>query len=209
LRDVLSLFTTDQTARLTKLSSRQLAYWDKTGFFQPAERDDEGPFCRLYTFREIVELRTLGLLRRRVRLEQLREVKDVLGRYAEPWASLEFWVGGGTVYWENPESNTRESVRPRRQSVMPVAMAKIEQEVATEVRSLVLERLPEDNGRITQNRYIKHNAPVVSGTRVPVAAILSFHMAGFSADEIMAEYPRLTPEDIAAAIEWEQGKKAS
>ncbi len=44
---------------------------------------------------------------------------------------------------------------------------------------------------------------------MPVAAVLDFHKAGYTADAIIAEYPRLKPEDIAAAIEWENQQKAS
>lgn len=209
MRDVLSLFTTEQTARLSKLSPRQLAYWDTTDFFKPYSHHDEGVFRRAYSLRDVIELRTLSLLRNRVPLTQLRQVKDVLRGYEDAWSALNFWVAGRTVYWEDPANQVRESVRPKRQTVIPIEMAKIEREVRHDVRRLSVERSTEDVGRITQDRYVKHNEPVVSGTRVPVAAILDFHRAGYSVEEIIAEYPRLKTEDVAAAIEWESQQKAS
>ena len=33
-------FTTDTVSRLTKLSVRQIHYWDRTGFFVPSFADD-------------------------------------------------------------------------------------------------------------------------------------------------------------------------
>src|SRR4051794_20125256 len=52
-------FSEDQAAVLTGVSKRQLGYWDKSGFFRPSfsSPDDSGPFARIYSFRDLVELR--------------------------------------------------------------------------------------------------------------------------------------------------------
>jgi uncharacterized protein (DUF433 family) len=39
---------------------------------------------------------------------------------------------------------------------------------------------------------------------VPTTAIWNLHRAGYSTSAIIAEYPRLKPEDITAAIEYEE-----
>lgn len=209
--DVLSLFTTEQTARLTGLSARQLAYWERTQFYTPANMasDEGGPFRRAYSLRDVIELRTLALLRsKQVTLPQLREAKRRLDEYVYPWSQLKFWVAGRDVYWDDPASRTREGVRPPGQTVIPIEMEAIEREVHDNIRRLVRERQPDDHGRISRNRYVKHNEWVISGTRIPVSAIIDFHRAGFDADAIIREYPRLTAEDVAAALEWEK-KRAS
>jgi uncharacterized protein (DUF433 family) len=41
--------------------------------------------------------------------------------------------------------------------------------------------------------------PVIRGTRVPVELILRKLGAGMPAESILADHPRLTPEDIRAA----------
>jgi uncharacterized protein (DUF433 family) len=41
---------------------------------------------------------------------------------------------------------------------------------------------------------------VIAGTRIPIAAIRSFADAGYSADEILAQYPSLTADDVEAAL---------
>ena len=45
-----------------------------------------------------------------------------------------------------------------------------------------------------------HNAPVIGGTRIPVAAVRSFHEAGYTTEQIIAEYPSLTPTDVETAL---------
>ena len=55
-------------------------------------------------------------------------------------------------------------------------------------------------GKITQNQFIAHNSPVVAGTRISTRAIKNFHESGYSVEQIVAEYPDLTPADVAAAL---------
>ncbi len=46
-----------------------------------------------------------------------------------------------------------------------------------------------------------HNGdPCIKGTRVPVAVILGSLADGMAAEEVIAEYPQLTIEDIQAAL---------
>jgi uncharacterized protein (DUF433 family) len=63
------------------------------------------------------------------------------------------------------------------------------------------ERGEQQIGSVVRNPYVVHNARVLAGTRIPTQAIWNFHEAGYSADAIIREYPRLTPPDVRAAIE--------
>ena len=45
--------------------------------------------------------------------------------------------------------------------------------------------------------------PVIAGTRITVRAIKSFGRAGFSVDHILQEYPKLTRDQIKAALSYE------
>jgi uncharacterized protein (DUF433 family) len=49
------------------------------------------------------------------------------------------------------------------------------------------------------NPEIMGGKPVIRGTRVPVEMILRKLRAGMTPAAIMADHPRLTPEDIRAA----------
>ncbi len=44
--------------------------------------------------------------------------------------------------------------------------------------------------------------PRVKGTRIPVSLILGYLAAGSSAEEIIDEFPDLTPVDIAACLDY-------
>jgi uncharacterized protein (DUF433 family) len=201
-------FSAEQVCRLTGLSQRQLRYWDETGFFRP-QPSDEPPgraFGRIYFFRDLVNLRVVALLRKHhhVPLQELRAVGARLAECPESsWATLTLYVSGSHVFFDDPRIGARMSARHPKQTVLPIEMER----VAAEMRAAsegMLRRSPEEIGHIEQKRYVAHNAPVLSGTRVPTTAIWNLHRAGYSTSAIIAEYPRLKPEDITAAIEYEE-----
>jgi uncharacterized protein (DUF433 family) len=53
--------------------------------------------------------------------------------------------------------------------------------------------------RIEINRNIMDGKPVIRGTRVPVELVLRKLGAGMPSEAILADYPRLTHDDIRAA----------
>src|SRR5919198_170047 len=84
-------FSSDQVCRLRDLSPRQVRYWDETRFFSPeyAPGYARAAYSRVYSFRDVVGLSAIGLLRglRRTRLS------------ARPQRSAARWSGtpAGTV----------------------------------------------------------------------------------------------------------------
>ena len=207
---VLLAFSSEQVSRLTGLSERQLRYWDDTGFFTPSISNTRGkPFGRIYSFRDVVGLRTIAMLRNqhRVPLQELRKVGMWLEKhYDEPWASLRFYVSGGHVYFDDPEDGYRRlGVRPE-QIVITIEMKTVAASTAKSAERL-RQRDPGEIGRVQQNRYVSHNQPVIAGTRIRVEAIWNFHEAGYDTDAILAEYPRLTRDDVEAAIECERQRR--
>ena len=56
--------------------------------------------------------------------------------------------------------------------------------------------------RIEINPKIMLGKPVVKGTRIPVEIILRKLSQNISIDKILQDYPRLTREDIQAALEY-------
>lgn len=55
------------------------------------------------------------------------------------------------------------------------------------------------HARIEINPAIMDGKPVIRGTRVPVELVLRELGAGMTPEAIMAEHPRLMPDDIRAA----------
>ncbi len=208
--DELLGFSLERTSRLTGLSVRQLRYWDETGVYSPefAAEDRRQPYSRVYSFRDIVGLRTLAQLRETVPLQELRKIGNWLKRhYDAPWSALRFSLHGKTVYFADPVTGFQVSTRPTGQTVLAV----IELEPIAQDMRRAVERLrsrdPNQIGRIARHRHVMSNVPVLAGTRVPTAAIWSFHEAGYSPQEILKEYPQLTVRDIEAAIADEKGRR--
>ena len=203
------IFTADQVRRLTGLSASQLRYWDRTGFFAPALPSEKpGPFSRVYSFRDLVGLRAIAIMRNKhkVPLQELRKVGAAIGGYEGPWASLAFWLAGKHVFWDHPGTDYREGIRPLGQREIPIAMEMVDQDVRAAVARLRA-RKGDDIGRIVRNRNVAQNSYVLSGTRIPTSAIWSFHEAGYAPESILKEYPHLNPTDIESAIAWERRKR--
>ena len=55
-------------------------------------------------------------------------------------------------------------------------------------------------GRIEINPEVMLGKPVVAGTRIPVEDILRKLAANMSFEEVLRDYPRLSREDIQAAL---------
>lgn len=54
--------------------------------------------------------------------------------------------------------------------------------------------------RITADPLVAFGKPVIKGTRIWVSLILDLLASGMSEEEILREYPHLTPEDIRATL---------
>ena len=56
------------------------------------------------------------------------------------------------------------------------------------------------NDRIEINPAICHGRPVVRGTRVMVSQILGALSVGDTIEDVLADYPSLSPEDLPAVF---------
>ena len=206
-------FTAEHVCRLTGLSARQLRYWDATRFFSPAMLDEyrRRAFSRIYSFRDLVGLRTIAILRNqhKVPLQELRRVGEWLHRHHQtPWASLRFALAGEKIVFFDPASGVAVEPKGEGQRVLPIDLEPIAREMR-EAAAALRERRPDQIGKIGRNRYVVHNAWVVAGTRIPTQAVWNLHQAGYDATAIIREYPRLTSEDIRAAVEFESTRQVA
>jgi uncharacterized protein (DUF433 family) len=55
--------------------------------------------------------------------------------------------------------------------------------------------------RIVIDPAIQHGKPVIRGTRVPVIRLIAALAGGMSREQVATEY-RVTPEDVAAALDY-------
>ncbi len=197
-------FSEDQVERLTGISKRQLRYWDRTGFFKPqfAEENRRVAFSRVYSFTDVVSLRVLNVLRNQytVPLQHLRQVAEALPQMSEAkWGCTQLFVFGRRVVFAEPGTVDYWEI-VSKQYVIPIALQSVVKDTRRDIEALK-ERNENTVGRITRARNVCHNAWVIAGTRIPVAAIQRFSSAGYSVQEIKEEYPSLTDADIESAIQ--------
>lgn len=194
-------FTADQVARLKGLSMDRLREWDSAGFFQPryAHSDRRTPYSRIYSFRDVVGLRVLKILRTdyKVSLRHLKDVAQELSQHSrEPWSELRLYVLNREVHFNEPDTGTPRGVLGGQYALLP--LEDVEEDMRARVAAM-RRRADEAVGRIQQRRNVVRNAPVIAGTRIPVSAIQRFAKAGYSTEDIQKEYPSLTRKDIEAA----------
>jgi uncharacterized protein (DUF433 family) len=202
--ELVAFFSDEQAARLARITVRQLRYWRGTAEGPPVFLPDypaDADEGSVNTFRDVVALRTLGMLRRRVPLQELRKIGEWLhGKYQSPWSSLRFYVSGKEVFLEEPGTGERFAVRPEGQKLMKYELEQIASDLTNEVR-LMFERPPELRGHVDKRGLI-------AGTRIAASTIWSFMSEGYDTARILAEYPSLSAEDVDAAVRYETERRA-
>jgi uncharacterized protein (DUF433 family) len=201
ITNIISAFSADQVSKLTGLTMRQLAYWDDQGFFRPqyAAEDRRSPYSRIYSFPDVVGLRTLSILKNKYKcsLPHLREVAQELEKYSKtPWANLTLYVLKRKVHFDEPKTGKTMGVLDGQYALLPISS--VMEDVRRDAEKL-RQRDPSQIGKIEKHKYVSHQSLVISGTRIRVSAILNFLEAGYSTADILKEYPSLTEADIEAA----------
>ena len=200
IMNIVSAFSADQVMKLTGLSMRQLAYWDDLGFFKPqyAAEDRRAPYARIYSFKDVVGLRTLSVLKTQYKcsLPHLRDVAEELTSYSDaPWAEITLYVWKRQVQFKEPDTGRVRGVVDGQYAMLPI------KSVMEDVRNAadkLRQRQTDQIGRIEKHRFVSHQAEVISGTRIRVATIRRFIDSGYSTEQILNEYPSLTAADVAA-----------
>jgi DNA-binding transcriptional MerR regulator len=126
ITNIISAFSAEHVVKLTGLSMRQLAYWDKLGFFQPqyAAEDRKSPYSRIYSFKDVVGLRTLSVLKNTYQcsLPHLRSVAEQLASYSKtPWADITLYVLKRKVQFTEPETGRVRGVVDGQYALLPIS----------------------------------------------------------------------------------------
>lgn len=209
---VILAFTTEHAARVTGITEERIRYWDGTRVISPSIHSGQPhtPFNRLYSFRDLVGIRTISQLRDtfNVPLQRLRRLGHRLAEeHDAPWSSLKFLVAGNHLYFRDPHSKLMLSaIEPGQIALVELLdLEEIAQHMESQV-NVLNQRNEADFGQVVQHRYVRRNQPVLAGTRIPTSTIWEFHLAGYGTDEILEEYPRLTALDVEGAIRYEQAR---
>ena len=211
ISNVIAAFSEDQVENITGLSKGRLRYWAKTNFFKPSFIEDNPrmPYSRFYSFRDIVGLRTLEMLRVKngVPLQHLRKVAEELSHLSgNLWAETKLYAFNRRVVLVNPATDIPEEV-VSGQYALSVALEQVIEDTKSELSQL-RRRSPDSIGKIQKRRSIARNAWAVAGTRIAVHSIKRLAEDGYSVEQIIEEYPDLTREDVEAALRHEGPKAA-
>lgn len=199
---IIHAFSEEHVVRLTGLTRGQLRAWDKRGFFKPeyAYENRKAPYSRVYSFEDIVGLRTIAVLIKNYRIShsELRRVATELEeRGYKKWSAIKLYIVKKQVHFRQPNSSNVEGVWDGQYAMLPVI--DVIEDVEQRIHQL-RQRDKDKVGQIDRRKFVVRNASVISGTRIPTAAIKRFKEAGYSVEAIIDEYPSLTPEDVHAAL---------
>jgi uncharacterized protein (DUF433 family) len=201
---VIQAFGEEHVEKLTGLTKGQLRRWDRLGFFAPqyAYEDRHAPFSRIYSFKDVVGLRTIAVLMKQhaVSLQELRKTAtELVRRGYEHWADLKLYVLKKEVYFQEPGSTDVEGVRSGQ-----LAMVNVIEDVETRVAAMQ-KRDTSQIGHVEKQKHVARNSSVIAGTRIPTAAIRRFREAGYSKEQILKQYPTLSIQDVDGALAYEEG----
>lgn len=209
---IIAAFSEEQVERLTGLTKVQLRYWDRTDFFKPAFgfENRRVAFSRIYSFKDIVALRTLSVLRNQysVPLQHLRQVAKKLKHLEDRlWTETVLYVLNKRVQFYNPESDTVEDVL-NGQYALGIELKTIVEDTERDVEQFK-QRSEEQIGQIERSRYLNRNAWVIAGTRIPTSAVRRLYEDGYTIGKIIEEYPDLTKDDVQAALAHEKDRSSA
>lgn len=197
--DVVQAFSVPEALRLTGLTPRRLQYWDQTGFIQPTVAARSGRRPRLYSFRDVVQLRVAAQLRDTLSLQALRRLKTALDEHYEaPFASVRFGVlPNDEIVYLGPAGAHEDAKRPGQiVTTFDVPLQEIRADLTRQIGRL---RARRGAGRVERQRGVLGNQPTFAGTRVKPETVRRLLEDGWSREQILDEYPDLRPRDIAAA----------
>lgn len=128
-------YTIEQAARLTGVTRRQIEYWVKTDLVRQTVQVD-GWKRRLFSFFDLVELRTVARLRDdgRISLQRVRRVVRELEKVRDrPLRQCTLLTDGATVYYVAEESGAVIDVLSSWQTVIAVSLDGVEWELRREL----------------------------------------------------------------------------
>lgn len=201
--NIVRFFGADHVQRLTGLSAFQLREWDKAGFFAPqyAYENRRSAAARVYSFQDLVGLRTLAVLSKvhRIWLPELKKTAKNLSQWSRtPWSSLTLYVLNREVHFHNPVTGKIEGANSGQQAIA-IPLEDVMADMRAEAERLS-KRPSESIGNLDRRKFKMHNAWCVAGTRIPVSAIYSFTDAGYEPKQIIEQYPDLTVKDVKVAL---------
>lgn len=205
-------FSVDQAAQLADLSPDLLRRWDVEDVFRPtlANENRRRPISRLYSVQDVVILRTLAQAKAfGIAGRELRKISRFIEDHPETsWTNTQIYVVGRRVFFSYTDATRARlllAASPLGQQVMAdiltIDLGVIQSDAERRIHQWK-ERSPIQTGRTEQNRYVVGGVEVFAGTRIPVSTIAELLEDGWTHNEILDNYPRLTEADLNLAARY-------
>src|SRR4051794_16383788 len=159
----LMVYTFPQVEQLAGLSRETITRWKKLGIFVPELPQNmvlDGPYRRVFSFGDVVSLRTLSTLRRehRVKLSALGKAGMYLRRHADrSLTDVRIWVIDRQVVFREPAADrSGDDLGHNKQAFDVVDVDRIAKDVETD-SAIYRVREPSTRGHIAQDPNIMGN----------------------------------------------------
>lgn len=149
--------------KIVGIGYRQLDYWTRTGLISPSVRAPSGSGVpRLYSFKDIVELRVMKRLQDAgVSLQRVRAAVDELRRRGGSLTDVTLLSDGSTVYWIDDDAEVIDLLH-RGEGVFAIALGPVVESLRGEVVSFPAEAIGNQEGEA--ERIPHDSGEVVGGT---------------------------------------------
>jgi len=139
-------FNTKTVVKLTRLTLRQIDYWDRTHFIKPSIKEASGYGTgRLYSFEDIVQLKVAKtLIDKGVSLQKIRKAITYLKKnfpdVKKPLAQMRFITDGETIFKISKDGQEILDILSQGQMVFALAIGEIIEELRGEVKNISQDR---------------------------------------------------------------------
>jgi predicted RNase H-like HicB family nuclease len=139
-------FNTKSICNFTRLTQRQVDYWDRIHFIKPSVKEASGyGSVRLYSFTDLVQLKVAktlmdkGLSLQRIR-KSITYLKKNFPEIEKPLAEMKLITDGETIFVLTEDKNIILDTLSKGQLVMAIAIGQIIEELKREVEKIGQER---------------------------------------------------------------------
>lgn len=211
-------YPTHIAATLSGATTRQLTYWRRPRSGTPLLVPELGRSGNtlLYSFRDVVALRTFVYLRRDLPLQRVRKAVETLRRLTKDEAQVDIdgasglseqhlsqyrlYTAGESVVWQRPDGSYVDLYEQpgslRLAAVMEAVFGPFENRQGEAVVPLYQPRPNVEVDPDTRGGF-----PVIRGTRIDFDLVASLVRDGVPPEEISAYYPSVTTEAARDAAE--------
>lgn len=194
---------TQVAAALSGATYSQLVYWrsQRAGMeplLVPEHRDGR---VRLYSFRDVIALRTFAYLRERVSLQKIRDAVRTLDRLGdeEHLSAYRLYATDSSVVWADPRGDHIDLVEQPGHLRASVALRDVFNEFRNKVE-MTIRPLYRPFDEISVHPEVRGGLPVVRGTRVPYDLVAGLVRDGLPPSAVPEVYPSVHPAGARDAV---------